>query len=89
MGKEEFLEVLEKCKEKDITIKVEGDISQQITMQKYFCELKEDRLYIRNSINLDFMIINLNTIRNIEKEVNSIILYIDNKNDSKVTISVI
>ena len=73
MNKKEFLEMLESNKEKDITIEVEGQILQKATMYQYIYQIIEDRLYIRNKTNLDFAVINLNIIRQIQKTPENII----------------
>lgn len=88
MNKKEFLEMLESNKEKDITIEVEGQILQKATMYQYIYQIIEDRLYIRNKTNLDFAVINLNIIRQIQKTPENIILYLEDKDETIIKLSI-
>jgi len=89
MKKEEFVKLLENSKGKDIIIEVAGEIVQKVTMKQYTYNIIEDKIYIRNSSNLHFAVINLNLIRHIEKNDLNITIYIDNSKDTKIKISVI
>lgn len=52
-------------------------------------EIKDDEIYLINSINLDFVVINLNTIRNISIENKVILIFLDDKNETKIKITLI
>lgn len=89
MKREELLKMLENHKGKDMLIEVKDQIIQKVTMQKYIYQIIGDRIYIRNSSNLHFAVINLNTVRSIEQDMQNITIYIDDKNETKIKISVI
>ena len=89
MKRKEFLEQLEKHERKDLIIEVAGEIIQKATLEKIIYEMKEDVLYIQNSKNSDFVVINLNTIREIQEDSESITLWLEDKKETKIKISVI
>lgn len=86
MKRKEFLEKLEKNKGKDLVIEVEDEIIQKATMEKMKYEVKEDKLNIQSSINLDFAVINLNIIRDIQEISENITLFLENKKETKIKI---
>lgn len=89
MERKEFLAKLELIKGTEVAIEVEGEIVQKITMKQLLNEIKEDRLYIRNRENLDFAVINLNTIRDIQVKEKCMTIYLDNAKETKIKISAI
>lgn len=88
MQKKEFLKMMEDSKGKDIDVEVQTKTLKNMEMQKYKYQLVDDRIYFRNSTNLNFIVINLNTIREIESYDNNIIIYLDDSIDTKIKISV-
>ena len=88
MQKKEFFKMMEDNKGKDIDVEVQTKILENMEMQKYKYQLVDDRIYFRNSVNLNFIVINLNTIREIENYENNIIIYLDDNIDTKIKISV-
>ena len=89
MKRKEFLEQLEKHERKDLIIEVAGEIIQKATLETIIYKIKEDILYIQNSKNSDFAVINLNTIREIQEDSESITLWLEDKKETKIKISVI
>lgn len=53
MKRKEFLAKLEVNKGKNLVIEIQGEIIQKVTMEKMEFEIEEDRLYIRDSVNLE------------------------------------
>lgn len=88
MQKKEFFKMMEDNKGKDIDVEVQTKTLKNMEMQKYKYQLVDDRMYFRNSVNLNFIVINLNTIREIENYENNIIIYLDDNIDTKIKISV-
>ena len=84
----EFLEKLDESKSKNLVVEVENEIIKKITMEKMNYKIKNDELYLINSINLDFIVINLNAIRNISIKNGVILIFLDDKNETKIKISV-
>ena len=84
----EFLEKLDESKSKNLVVEVENEIIKKITMEKMNYKIKNDELYLINSINLDFIVINLNAIRNISIENGVILIFLDDKSETKIKISV-
>ena len=85
----EFLEKLDENKSKKLVVEVENKIIKKITIEKMNYEIKDDEIYLINSINLDFVVINLNTIRNISIENKVILIFLDDKNETKIKITLI
>ena len=52
-------------------------------------EIKEDELYIISRINLDFAVINLNIVRNFNVNSGKIVIFLEDKKETKIKISVI
>ena len=84
----EFLEKLDENKGKKLVVEVKNEIIKKITIEKMNYEIKNDELYLINSINLDFIVINLNAIRNISIKNGVILIFLDDKNETKIKISV-
>ena len=82
----EFLEKLDENKSKKLVVEVENEIIKKITIEKMNYEIKNDELYLINSINLDFIVINLNAIRNISIKNGVILIFLDDKNETKIKI---
>lgn len=87
MKKQDFLQWIEENSSKNLIVKLYGNMEQNITMVNYKYELKEDRLIIRGNINLDFIIINLNIVRNIKNEKDEILIILDDNIDTLIKIS--
>lgn len=88
MKRKEFLAKLGSDKGKNIVIEIQGGIIQKVTIEKMGLEIEEDRIYIQDSINLDFVVINLNTIRDIIETPDNITLFIEDSKETKIKISV-
>lgn len=88
MKRKEFLAKLESDKGKNLVIEIQGEIIQKVTIEKMEFEIEEDRLYIRDSVNLDFVVINLNTIRDIIETLDNITLLLEDPKETKIKISV-
>lgn len=84
----EFLEKLDENKSKNLVVEVGNEIIKKVTIEKMNYEIKDDELYLINSINLDFIVINLNAIRNISIENGVILIFLDDKSETKIKISV-
>ena len=84
----EFLEKLDESKSKNLVVEVKNEIIKKITIEKMNYKIKNDELYLINSINLDFIVINLNAIRNISIENGVILIFLDDKSETKIKISV-
>ncbi len=52
-------------------------------------EIKNDELYLINGLNLDFAVINLNIIRNFNINGGKIVIFLEDKKETKIKISVI
>ena len=92
MKRKEFLEKLEKSKEKNIQIeltKTDENSNKKIIIEKTEYEIKNDIICIKSAINTEYFEINLNTIREIRENQNGITLYSDNKEDMQIKISAI
>lgn len=88
MKRKEFLAKLGSDKGKNLVIEIEGEIIQKVTIEKMGLEIEEDRIYIQDSINLDFVVIYLNTIRDIIENPDNITLFIEDSKETKIKISV-
>ena len=84
----EFLEKLDESKSKNLVVEVENEIIKKITIKKMNYKIKNDEIYLINSINLDFIVINLNAIRNISIKNGVILIFLDDKNETKIKILV-
>ena len=84
----EFLEKLDESKSKNLVVEVKNEIIKKITIEKMNYKIKNDELYLINSINLDFIVINLNAIRNISIKNGVILIFLDDKNETKIKILV-
>ena len=82
----EFLEKLDESKSKNLVVEVKNEIIKKITIEKMNYEIKNDELYLINSINLDFIVINLNAIRNISIKNGVILIFLDDKSETKIKI---
>ena len=84
----DFLEKLDESKSETLVVEVGNEIIKKITIEKMNYEIKDDELYLINSINLDFIVINLNAIRNISIKNGVILIFLDDKSETKIKISV-
>ena len=82
------LEKLDESKSKNLVVEVKNEIIKKITIEKMNYKIKNDELYLINSINLDFIVINLNAIRNISIKNGVILIFLDDKNETKIKILV-
>ena len=89
MERKEFLEMLERYKGKNLNVEIEEREIYKKKVNDYAYVIIDDRLYIKSSQDLDFVVINSNIIRNIENNLENTILYIDDINETKIKLSVI
>ena len=80
---------LEENKGKNFIIEVENGIIKKATIEEMKYEIKNDELYLINGLNLDFAVINLNTIRNFNINGGKIVIFLEDKKETKIKISVI
>ena len=80
---------LEENKGKNFVIEVENGIIKKATIEEMNYEIKEDELYIISKINLDFAVINLNIVRNLNANSGNIVIFLEDKKETKIKISVI
>lgn len=80
---------LEENKGKNFVIEVENGIIKKATIEEMNYEIKEDELYIISKINLDFAVINLNIIRNFNVNNGKVVIFLEDKKETKIKISVI
>ena len=80
---------LEENKGKNFIIEVENGIIKKITIEEMKYEIKNDELYLINGSNLDFAVINLNIIRNFNVNNGKVVIFLEDKKETKIKISVI
>ena len=80
---------LEENKGKNFVIEVENGIIKKATIEEMNYEIKEDELYIISKINLDFAVINLNIVRNLNANSGNIVIFLEDKKETKIKISVV
>ena len=80
---------LEKNKKKNFIIEVENGIIKKITIEEMKYEIKNDELYLINGSNLDFAVINLNIMRNFNVNNGKVVIFLEDKKETKIKISVI
>ena len=80
---------LEENKGKNFVIEVENGIIKKATIKEMNYEIKEDELYIISKINLDFAVINLNIVRNLNANSGNLVIFLEDKKETKIKISVI
>ena len=80
---------LEENKGKNFVIEVENGIIKKATIGEMNYEIKEDELYIISRINLDFAVINLNIIRSFNVNSGKIVIFLEDKKETKIKISVV
>ena len=85
----DFIENLDKNKGKSFVIEVGNEIIKKATIEEMNYEINDDEIYLINSINLDFAVINLNIIRNISIENRVILIFLDDKGETKIKITLI
>ena len=84
----DFLVKLKEIKGKNIVLEVQNEIIKKVTIQKMNYEIKEDELYIIGYDNSDIAVINLNTIRSINEDIGNIIIYLEDKKETKINIEI-
>ena len=80
---------LEENKGKNFVIEVENGIIKKATIEEMNYEIKDDELYIISRINLDFAVINLNIVRNLNANSGNLVIFLEDKKETKIKISVI
>lgn len=80
---------LEENKGKNFVIEVENGIIKKATIEEMNYEIKDDELYIISRINLDFAVINLNIVRSFNVNSGNIVIFLEDKKETKIKISVI
>ena len=80
---------LQENKGKKFVIEVENGIIKKVTIEEMKYEIKNDELYIINGSNLDFAVINLNIIRNFNVNNGKVVIFLEDKKETKIKISVI
>ena len=80
---------LEENKGKNFIVEVENGIIKKATIEEMNYEIKEDELYIISRINLDFAVINLNIVRNFNVNSGKIVIFLEDKKETKIKISVV
>lgn len=86
------IEFLEKLKENpNVIVEMEGEDNSKIFMKNIIYSIKDDRLYLRNKEDLNFVVINLNLIREIDytEKSKDIVIVIEDIHDTKIKISAI
>ena len=84
-----IIDFLEENKGKNFVIEVENGIIKKATIEEMNYEIKNDELYIISKINLDFAVINLNIIRNFNVNSGKIVIFLEDKKETKIKISVV
>ena len=84
----DFLVKLKEIKGKNIVLEVQNEIIKKVTIQKMNYEIKEDELYIIGYDNSDIAVININTIRSINEDIENIIIYLEDKKETKINIEI-
>ena len=89
MKRIEFLEKLNKHQK--IVVEMEGENNSKIFMENVIYSIKDDRLYLRNNVDLNFIVINCNIIREIlfDENIQEVNIYLEDKYDTKIKISAI
>ena len=80
---------LEENKGKNFIVEVENEIIKKATIEEMNYEIKEDELYIISRINLDFAVINLNIVRSFNVNSGKIVIFLEDKKETKIKISVV
>lgn len=88
MKRKEFFSMLKNNQGKNIALQVEENTIERTEMKKYMYYMINDRIHIRNSENLDFVVINVNLIRSIRENIECINLILDNKEETQIKISI-
>lgn len=76
--------ILESSKYGEIELDIKGNINAKIVFSKYEIEITNDELSIKDMADKNCIYLNFNTIRNIQKDENTIIIYIDDNFDTTV-----
>ena len=91
MKRKEFLDFFKRNKGKNIEIEMRSSTknSKKTIIEKMEYEVRNDIIFIKNEINSELVEINLNTIREVEEVSSSIIVHVDNREESQIKISAI
>lgn len=91
MKRKEFLDFFKRNKGKNIEIEMRSNTknSKKTIIEKMEYEVRNDIIFIKNEINSELVEINLNTIREVEEVSSSIIMHVDNREESQIKISAI
>ena len=79
----------QKNKGRNFIVEVENGIIKKATIEEMNYEIKNDELYIISKINLDFAVINLNIVRNLNANSGNLVIFLEDKKETKIKISVI
>lgn len=79
----------QKNKGRNFIVEVENGIIKKATIEEMNYEIKNDELYIISKINLDFAVINLNIVRSFNVNSGKIVIFLEDKKETKIKISVI
>lgn len=80
---------LEENKGKNFVVEVENGIIKKATIEEMNYEIKDNELYIISRTNLDFAVINLNIVRNFNINSGNIVIFLEDKKETKIKISAI
>lgn len=80
---------LEENKGKNFVIEAGNGIIKKATIEEMNYEIKEDELYIISRINLDLAVINLNIVRSFNVNSGKIVIFLEDKKETKIKISVV
>ena len=80
---------LEENKGKKFIVEVENGIIKKATIEEMNYEIKNDELYIISKINLDLAVINLNIVRNFNVNSGNVVIFLEDKKETKIKISVV
>ena len=80
---------LEENKGKNFVVEVENGIIKKATIEEMNYEIKDNELYIISRTNLDFAVINLNIVRNFNVNSGKIVIFLEDKKETKIKISVV
>lgn len=80
---------LEKCNGKNIKVEIDMGVIRKVTLEEIVYNIKEDEISIIGNVNDAEAVINLNEIRNVEAIENKAIIILDDKNDTKIEITIL
>ena len=81
--------ILESSKYSEIELDIKGNINAKIVFSKYEIKITNDELRIKDTTDKNCIYLNFNTIRNIQKDENTITIYIDDNFDTTIKLKFI